>query len=265
MSVPLLRRPLRWLAFPTVILAGLLPYLPAAEAPVTSVAAIAATVGQTFSYQIATSPAGTSYTNTGGNAPVGIIPTTGLVTGTFAGAGTFSFTALNASGASAVTTVTVTAIAGSTGGDTVATYAGTYTGIVFQIQSAITFVLGGASYSTVITPAGAVTTTITNAGASTPLTGTINAGGAISFTGGTGALIYRITGGTVVASGVRWVFSTPLTNASYVLQNSTTFAANTTGGGTTTVTRATINLVGYRNKVGGVYQFTVAGSARGAV
>jgi hypothetical protein len=278
---------------------------------ITSQTQVAATVGQPFVYQITTSPAATSYTNTGGNAPVAISPGSGIVTGTFTQAGTFnfSFTATNASGTSAVTTVTVTATAGSTntlaitspttatatvgsafsyqgtstpastlwtnltvtptapislnadtgqitgtfpapgtytlafnsanltGGSprftltvtvtgtapvvNISTYAGTYTGVVFQIRNGFASILGGASYSTVITPAGAVTTTITNAGASTTLTGTINAAGAITYTGGTGA--------------------------------------------TTTIATAPTNLVGYRNKVGGVYQFTVTGVARGAV
>ncbi len=85
---------------------------------ITSASTATATVGTPFSYQITTSPAATSYTNTGGNAPVAISPGSGLVTGTFTTAGTFtfSFTALNAAGASAVTTVTVTVTSGSTGG-----------------------------------------------------------------------------------------------------------------------------------------------------
>ncbi len=87
---------------------------------VTSATTATATVGTPFSYQITTNPVATSYTNSGGNAPVAINPTTGLVTGTFNTAGTFifSFVALNGTTASAVTTVTVTVSAGSTGGGT---------------------------------------------------------------------------------------------------------------------------------------------------
>ncbi len=85
---------------------------------VTSGTTASATVGTAFSYQITTNPAATSYTNSGGSAPVAINPTSGLVTGTFNSAGTtnFSFTATNASGSSTVTTVTVTASAATGGG-----------------------------------------------------------------------------------------------------------------------------------------------------
>ena len=241
---------------------------------VTSALTATATVGTPFVYAITTNPAATSYTNAGGNAPIAISPGSGLVTGTFTAAGTFtfSFTATNAGGTSSVTTVTVTVAAAPTGG-TIASYAGTYTGGIFQIQNGIAFVLGGATYRTVIAPAGPVTTVITNAGSATTLTGTINANGAITFTGGTGAQIYRITSGNVVSTGGRLVFSTPFTNAGYVLQNSTTFVADPAGGGGTvtppitppTAAAAPTNLVGYRNKVGGVFQFTVSGSARGTV
>ena len=82
---------------------------------ITSSTTATATVGNPFSYQIAASNTPTAYANTGGSAPVGINPTTGLVTGTFSNAGTFtfSFTATNAGGTSAITTVTVT-VAGAT-------------------------------------------------------------------------------------------------------------------------------------------------------
>ena len=250
---------------------------------ITSQTQVAATVGQPFSYQITTSPAATSYTNTGGNAPVAINPSSGLVTGTFTSAGTFnfSFTALNASGASAVTSVTVNVTAGSTGGGTgggaTSTYTGTYTGNILQRISGVTAILGGASYSTVISATGGVVTTLTNAGSSTTLTGTIASNGSIFYTGGTGLQIYKITAASVLVTSTRPVFgsaffvaSTSSTGATseYSLQSSATFVAGTTGGGdnpVTTVATAPTNLVGYRNKVGGVYQFTVTGSARGAV
>ncbi|MEY2879597.1 MAG: hypothetical protein RLZZ15_1977, partial [Verrucomicrobiota bacterium] len=214
---------------------------------ITSQTQVVATVGQPFTYQITTSPAATSYTNTGGNAPIAISPGSGLVTGTFTAAGTFtfSFTATNASGTSAVTTVTVTATGGSTGGGSggsVASYAGTYRGSILQRTSGVTSILGGASYSTVITTAGAVTTTLTNAGSTSTLTGTIDSTGTIAFTGGTGANIYRITSGSVSASGATFVFGTAFFVAStsstgatseFSLQTSTSFVADPTGGGGT--------------------------------
>lgn len=85
---------------------------------VTSATTVTATTNTPFTYNITTNPAATSYTNSGGNAPVAINPTTGVVTGTFTTAGTFtfSFTANNASGSSPVTTVTVTVTAGTGGG-----------------------------------------------------------------------------------------------------------------------------------------------------
>ena len=78
---------------------------------------LGATVGSPFSYQITASPAATSFTNSGGSAPIAISQT-GLVSGTFTAAGTFtfSFTATNAAGSSPVTTITVIATAGSGGG-----------------------------------------------------------------------------------------------------------------------------------------------------
>ncbi len=90
---------------------------------VTSATTATATVGTPFTYTITANPAATSFTNAGGNAPVAINPTTGIVTGTFntAGTFTFSFTAVSASGSSPVTTVTVTATAGTTGGGTTGT------------------------------------------------------------------------------------------------------------------------------------------------
>lgn len=85
---------------------------------VTSATTATATTNTPFTYNITTNPAATSYTNSGGNAPVAINPSTGIVTGTFTSAGTFtfSFTANNASGSSPVTTVTVTVTAGGSSG-----------------------------------------------------------------------------------------------------------------------------------------------------
>lgn len=243
---------------------------------VTSSTTAVATVGQPFTYQITTSPAATSYTNLGGNAPVAISPGSGLVTGTFTTAGTynFSFAATNASGTSAPVTVTVTATAGSSSGGGTSTYAGTYTGNVLQRANGVTFTLGGASYSTVISATGGVVTTINNASSSSTLVGTIASNGTITYTGGSGLSLYRITAASVLIASGRPVFgsaffvaTTSSTGATteYSLQTSTTFTADTTGGGTAAVTAAPANLVGYRNKVGSVYQFTVTGASRGAV
>ena len=82
---------------------------------ITSATTATATVGSAFTYQIAATNSPTSYTNAGGNAPIAISPGSGLVTGTFTAVGVynFSYTATNASGTSAVTTVNVTVTAGS--------------------------------------------------------------------------------------------------------------------------------------------------------
>ncbi len=200
---------------------------------ITSGTTASATVGTIFSYQLAAANSPTGYRITNQPSWLSINATTGVVSGTPTAAGTINvnLTADNSAGSDTITLV-LTVAGGSTGG-TIASYAGTYTGAILQIQNGIAFVLGGATYSTVITSAGAVTTTITNAGSSTTLTGTINAIGAIAFTGGTGAAIYRITTGAVVTSGTRLVFSTPLTTAGYVLQNSSNFVAGAAGGGST--------------------------------
>jgi len=83
---------------------------------ITSANAVTTTVGAPFTYQIGATNSPTSYTNSGGSAPIAINPTTGVVSGTFNNAGTFtfSFVANNASGASALTVVTVTASGGGT-------------------------------------------------------------------------------------------------------------------------------------------------------
>ncbi len=80
---------------------------------------LTATAGQAFSYQIATSPAATAFDNQGGNAPIAISPVTGLVTGTFTAAGTFTFSVRGANaagnGATVVFTVVVSPASGPTG------------------------------------------------------------------------------------------------------------------------------------------------------
>ncbi|WP_414664488.1 LamG-like jellyroll fold domain-containing protein [Horticoccus sp. 23ND18S-11] len=77
-----------------------------------------ATVGAPFSLQLTTSTAATSFENMGGNAPIAINPTSGLVTGTFTAAGTFTFSvrAINAGGPGATVVFSVTVSGGSTGG-----------------------------------------------------------------------------------------------------------------------------------------------------
>ncbi len=244
---------------------------------ITSATTATATVGVPFTYAITTSPAATSFTNTGGNAPVAISPGSGLVTGTFTTAGTFtfSFTALNAAGASPVTTVTVTVAGSSTGGTGgVAAFAGTYTGNVLQRLGGITAILGSANYSTVIAATGGVVTTVTNAGSSSTLVGTIASNGTITYTSGTALPIYRITAASVLVASSRPVFgsaffvaSTSSTGATteYSFQSSGTFVAGTGGNPAANAPAAPVNLVGYRNKVGQVFQFTVTGAARGAV
>ncbi len=247
---------------------------------ITSQTQVAATVGQPFVYQITTSPAATSYTNTGGNAPVAISPGSGLVTGTFTQAGTFnfSFTATNSSGSSAVTTVTVNVTAGSTGGGTgggaFAAYVGTYSGNLLQRINGVSAIVGGANYRATVSSAGGVAVTITNGSSSSTLAGTIATNGGITFTSGTALSIYRITAASILIASSRPVMGSPFFVATtsstgatteYSLQSSTSFVAGGDNPPTTTVATAPTNLVGYRNKVGGVYQFTVTGVARGAV
>ena len=251
---------------------------------VTSQTQLTATVGQPFTHQITTSPAATSYANTGGNAPVAISPGSGLVTGTFTTAGTFtfSFTATNASGTSAVTTVTVTATAGSTGGGSTgggttgpaAAYAGTYSGNLLQRVGAVTAIVGGANYRATVSAAGGVAVTITNGASSSTLAGTIASNGAITFTGGTALSIYRITSASILIASSRPVMGSPFfvaatasngSTTEYSLQSSTSFVAGSGDNPVSTVAVAPTNLVGYRNRVGSVFEFTVTGVARGAV
>lgn len=234
-----------------------------ATAPViTSATTVTATVGTPFTYQITATPAATSYTNAGGNAPVQINPTTGLASGTFTSAGTFtfSFTASNAAGSSPVTTVTVTVTGGTTG--TVARYAGRYTGFIGR-RAGTTTDANYQAYSVTISSTGAVSATFANF--NNALTGTIATNGVITFTGGSQLANYGIVTALVEGTTFLSSYGTAINNAQYRFENSTSFLPDTTGGGTVTLATAPTNLVGYRNKVGGVYQFTVTGVARGAV
>jgi hypothetical protein len=248
---------------------------------VTSQTQLAATVGQPFVYQITTSPAATSFTNTGGNAPVSISPGSGLVTGTFTSAGTFtfSFTATNSFGTSAITSVTVTATAGSTGGGTgttgpLATFAGTYTGNLLQRISGVTATVGGANYRATVTSAGSVVVTVNNGTSSGTLVGTVATNGAIAFSSGSALSIYRIATASILIASSRPVMGSPFFVAStsstgatteYSLQSSSAFVADTGSTPTPVVAEAPTNFVGYRNRVGSVFELRVTGAARGAV
>ena len=209
---------------------------------------LTATVGTPFSYQIATSTASTSFSNEGGSATVNINPGTGLVTGTFFSAGTFTFStkAINSAGASPTTTFTVTVTAAATSGT--ARYAGTYTGSIF--------VSTDRAPETVFS---AFSGTVSNAGA------LVAQGGEVTGTG--------TAGGTIVfaANGLGLSTGTIVDNQFSALGAATTLGTTTrtyrlaATGGATAVAAAPANLVGYRNKVGAVFQFTVTGATTGAV
>ncbi len=236
---------------------------------VTSSTTAVATVGQPFIYQITTSPAATSYTNTGGNAPVAISPGSGLVTGTFNTAGTFnfSFTGTNASGTSAITTVTVTATGG--GGTTpppvsgdISRYVGRYLGFIGRragTSSDATY----QTYAVTVAANGAVSATFANF--NNALTGTLAANGLVTFTGGAQFANYGITTALIEGTNFLSSYGATINNAQYRFEISTNFTPSGTPTTPTTVAAAPTNLVGYRNKVGGVYQFTVTGAERGAV
>ncbi len=252
---------------------------------VTSQTQVVATVGQPFSYQITTSPAATSYTNTGGNAPVAINPTTGLVTGTFNAAGTFtfSFTGTNASGTSAVTRVTVTATAGATGG-------GGTTGTVTNdallpanlVGRTLAFTLtspsntledGPNAYSVTLTSASLLQRTApgwTWNPTTYTATTTVGDGGVrlttlrTSGSWSNSSLGYAVAITLSQSNGVGRFTVADVNNGARA--NSGTFtlgAATPTPAPTAAV--APTNLVGYRNRVGSVFEFTVTGASGGAV
>lgn len=141
---------------------------------ITSATTATATVGTPFTYTITTNPAATSFANSGGSAPVSINPATGVVSGTFNAAGTFtfSFTANNASGSSAVTTVTVTVTAGGT--SSVAAYAGSYTGSLYVSNN-------GGPETVFSAFTGTISTTGTLVAQGGEVTGTVNASGVVTF------------------------------------------------------------------------------------
>ena len=242
---------------------------------ITSGTTASATVGVAYTYQIVAANSPTGYRITNQPSWLSVNANTGVVSGTPTAAGTINvnLTADNSAGSDTITLVLT--VAASSSGGTLASYAGTYSGNILQRISGVTAILGGASYSTVISAAGGVVTTLTNAGSSSTLTGTINSVGTVAYTGGTGLNLYKITAGSVLIASSRPVFgsaffiaSTSSTGATteYSLQSSTSFVAGSSGGGTTpTYAAAPSNLVGYRNKVGSVFQFAVTGASRGAV
>lgn len=216
---------------------------------ITSATTATATVGTLFTYQITASPAATSYTNAGGTAPVQINPTTGLVSGTFTAAGTytFSFTALNAVGTTKPTVVTVTVTGGTTGGNS---YAGSYTGTIFISTN-------GAAETTFTTFTGTVSSTGALVAQGGEVNGTVSPNGVITFAAnGLGMSTGTIVNGLLSAQGAPNTLGT--TTRVFRI-------AATGGGGVTTLAVAPLNLVGYRNKVGSVFQFTVTGTNTGAV
>ncbi|MCX6954256.1 MAG: LCCL domain-containing protein [Verrucomicrobia bacterium] len=218
---------------------------------VTSATTATATVGTPFTYQITATPAATSYTNAGGNAPIQINPSTGLVTGTFTAAGTytFSYTAVNSVGGTKPTVVTVTVTGGTTGGGTVASYAGTYTGSIFVANN-------GAAETTLSTFSGTVSTTGALVAQGGEVTGTVNAAGVVTFAAnGLGLSTGTIVNRQLSALGAPTTLGT----------TTRVFRISATGGTTASLATAPANFVGYRNKVGSVYQFTVTGNASGAV
>jgi len=199
-----------------------------------------APLGQAYSYKIPTTPAATRYDIivTDGRLGIGLANLTGTITGSINGsfnvAGTFTFgiTATNAAGTSPITTFTL--IVGTPAAAPVITSAATATA---NVGSAYSYQIAATNTPTSYAATGLPNGLTTNASTGL-ITGTPTAAGTftvnITATNATGSTTGRLTltVGTAVVS---------------------------------TVTAAPTNLVGYRNKVGGVYQFTVTGVARGAV
>ncbi len=252
---------------------------------VTSQTQLAATVGQPFTHQITTSPAATSFTNTGGNAPVAISPGSGLVTGTFTTAGTFtfSFTATNAAGTSAVVRVTVVATAGSTGGGTT----GTVTNdallpanlvgrtLAFTITSpSNTLEDGPNAYSVALTTAGLLQRTAPgwtwNPTAYTATTTLGDGGGRLTTLRTNGAwsnssLGYAVNITLSQTNGVGRFTVSDVNNPARANSGTFTLSGSPSTPTTPNAAVAPANLVGYRNRVGSVFEFTVTGASGGAV
>lgn len=203
---------------------------------ITSARTVNATVGVPFTYFITTSTPATSFTNAGGNAPVTINPSSGLVSGTFTSAGTFTFSysATNAGGTSPVTIVTVTVAAATTVTSApVVTSSATLTGTV---GTPFNYTITGTSTPNSFRLTGAPSFLSVNATTGV-ITGTPNAAGSYAFT---------ITAINTLGSGSRAVVLTVVSSS-------------------TSVTVAPYNLTGYRNRVGQTFQFTVTAALSGAV
>lgn len=230
---------------------------------VTSAAQVNATVGAPFTYAIMTTPAATSYVASGGNAPVALNPTTGVVTGTFTTAGTFtfSFTALNGSAASPVTTVTVTAT-GSTNAvvveaPNVGAFAGTYSGQQFSgIPGPVAANLFGDFVATV-TPGGVLT-----AQAGT-LTGRVDASGNVTFDASGSNLAFGYTTGRIENN--RLTATGHLTIQGRLLATYRIDAPRAAASTSVSAIASPVNLVGYRNRIGQTFEFTVTGASGGPV
>ncbi len=203
---------------------------------ITSATTATATVGTPFIYAITTNPAATSFANSGGNAPVAISPGSGLVTGTFTAAGTFSFsfTASNAAGASAVTTVTVTVTGGAAQAVAPVVTSSAALGGTVGVPFSYTITASGSPASFAATSLPSFLQLNLQTGV---ITGTPAVAGTYAF--GVGAL-------NAVGSGSRNVTLTVAPSA-------------------TSVVVAPYNLTGYRNRVGQSFQFTVTGASFGAV
>ncbi len=216
----------------------------ATTAPVISGAtSLTATVGQPFSYQVITDPVATSFQNMGGNATIQLNTLTGLVTGTFATAGTFTFSvqAINAAGTSATTTYTVVVTAGGTngGGNTGnggEKYAGRYLGKL-GTRTGTTTNARFADYDVTIARDGTVTAAV--AGAAQAFTGTVASNGIITFTGGAGRTQYGITQALVEGTTFMSSYGTAVSGVQYRFEWSTSF----TPGGTPIVAAPEIGAV----------------------
>ncbi len=232
---------------------------PAVAAPVvTSPLQVTASVGAPFTYAITTAPAATSYTRAGGTAPVQLNTATGVVTGAFTTAGsyTFSFTASNAGGASSLATVTVSVVS-VVEAPNISALAGAYVGQQFS----------GIPGPSATTPAGEFVATVTPGGVLSAqggtLTGRVDASGNVSFDASGSNLAYgyntgRIENGRLTATGQ--LLAQGRLVATYRID-----AARAGATAVATAIVAPVNLVGYRNRVGQTFEFTVTGAASGAV
>jgi hypothetical protein len=230
---------------------------------ITSALTATATVGTPFSYTITASPAATSFTNAGGDAPVAINPTTGVVTGTFTRAGTFrfSFTASNSVGSSPVTTVTVTATTGTaggggtSGGGDISRYVGRYVGkIGSRVGTTVNTSL--TDYDAIVAANGTVTV---NAGLiPAAFVGTIASNGVVTFTSGSGIQTYNIQSALVEGTTFMSSYGTAIGGAQYRFEFSTSFTP-ATGTSPTITTQPAAQSVA----PGGSVTFSIAATGTG--